>query len=79
MLYGSTLADRAPIFSVISLLCHIGAAFLSFVSGQLSHTFSLPQIVLRYAGALALLATMITVLAARDPHADPTGNGRHAG
>lgn len=29
MVYGSTLADRAPIFSVIYLLCYVGAALLA--------------------------------------------------
>ncbi|MFS4091492.1 MFS transporter [Streptomyces sp. AF1A] len=75
LLYGSALADRAPIFSAIYLLCYVGAAILSFISGQLSNTFSLPQIALGY-GTLALVATVITVLAARNPHIDPTGNSR---
>jgi hypothetical protein len=78
LLYGSTLADRAPIFSAIYLLCYVGAALLSFISGQLSNSLSLPQIALGY-GSLALIATMITVLAAHDPHTDPTGNTRHDG
>jgi MFS family permease len=76
LLYGSTLADRAPIFSAIYLLCYVGAALLSFVSGQLSNTFSLPQIALGY-GSLALVATVITVLAARNAHTGPTGNSQH--
>ncbi|MDU9001863.1 MFS transporter [Streptomyces mirabilis] len=73
LLYGSTLADRAPIFSAIYLLCYSGAAFLSFISGQLSNAFSLPQIALGY-GGLAIVATLFTVLAARNPHTDMTGN-----
>jgi hypothetical protein len=76
LLYGSTLADRAPIFSAIYLLCYVGAAVLSFISGQLSNTFSLPQITLGY-GSLALVATVITVLAAHNPHTGPTANSRH--
>jgi MFS family permease len=71
LLYGSTLADRAPIFSAIYLLCYVGAALLSFISGQLSNAFSLPQIALGY-GSLALVATAISVLAARNPHTVPT-------
>ena len=73
LLHGSTLADRAPIFSAIYLLCYSGAAFPSLISGQLSNTFSLPQIALGY-GGLALVATLFTVLAARNPHTDTTGN-----
>ncbi|WP_208862803.1 MFS transporter [Micromonospora chersina] len=67
LLHGSTLADRAPIFSVIYVLCYSGAAFPSLISGELSKTFALPQIVLGY-GALALVAALLTVLAARNPH-----------
>src|SRR5262249_5822498 len=73
LLHGSTLADRAAVFSAIYLLCYGGAAFPSLISGQLSNTFSLPQIALGY-GGLAVVATLFTVLAARDPHTDTTGN-----
>jgi hypothetical protein len=69
LLYGSTLADRAPIFSAIYLLSYCGAAIPALVSGELSNTFSLPQITLAY-GALALIATLFTVLAARNPQTD---------
>ena len=62
LLYGSALADRAPIFSVIYLLCYSGATIPALISGQLSNTFSLPQIVLGY-GGLAIVATLFTVLA----------------
>lgn len=78
LLNGSTLADRAPIFSAIYLLCYSGAAFPSLISGQLSNAFSLPQIALGY-GGLAIVATVCTVLAARNPHTDTTGNSRHDG
>jgi MFS family permease len=71
LLYGSTLADRAPIFSVIYLLCYTGATIPALISGQLSSTFSLPQIALGY-GVLALVATLFTALAAHDPYSDPT-------
>jgi MFS family permease len=73
LLHGSTLAERAPIFSAIYLLCYSGAAFPSLISGQLSNAFSLPQIVLGYSG-LAIVATLLTVLGARNPHTDTTGN-----
>jgi MFS family permease len=72
LLYGSTLADRAPIFSVIYLICYSAAAFPSLISGQLSNTLSLPQIALGY-GVLALAATLFTVLTARNPHTDTSG------
>jgi MFS family permease len=71
LLYGSTLADRAPIFAVVYLLSYSGATIPSLISGQLSNTFSLPQISLGY-GALALIATLFTVIAARNPHTDTT-------
>lgn len=75
LLHDSTLADRAPIFSAIYLLCYGGAAIPSLVSGQLSNVFSLPRIALGYA-VLAIVATLFSVLAARDPHTDMTGNRR---
>jgi MFS family permease len=71
LLHGSTLADRAPIFSAIYLLSYSGATIPALIAGQLSNTFSLPQIALGY-GALALVATLFTVLAARNPQTDPT-------
>ncbi|MDZ5442381.1 MFS transporter [Micromonospora sp. 4G57] len=69
LLWGSTVADRAPIFAVVYLLSYSGATIPSLISGQLSNTFSLPQIALGY-GALALIATLFTVIAAPNPHAD---------
>ena len=66
LLHGSTLADRAPIFSVIYLLSYSGATIPALMAGQLSDTFSLPQIALGY-GALAIVATLFTVIAARNP------------
>jgi MFS family permease len=77
LLHGSALADRAPIFSAIYLLCYSGAAFPSLISGELSNTFSLPQIAFGY-GVLAVVATLFTVLCARNPHADATGNSNIA-
>ncbi|MFC0109571.1 MFS transporter [Kibdelosporangium aridum] len=71
LLHGSTLTDRAPIFSAIYLICYSAAAFPSLIAGQLSNTFSLPQIALGY-GGLALVATLFTVIAARNPHTDTT-------
>ncbi|SCE67030.1 Predicted arabinose efflux permease, MFS family [Micromonospora coriariae] len=77
LLHGSTLADRAPIFSVIYLLCYSGATIPALIAGQLSHTFSLPQIALGY-GALALIATLFTAIAARNAHTDTVENSQHA-
>jgi hypothetical protein len=76
LLYGSTLADRAPIFAVVYLLSYSGATIPSLISAQLSNVFSLPHIALGY-GGLALIATLFTVLAARNPHTDTTGNNQH--
>lgn len=72
LLHGSTVTERAPIFSVIYLICYSAAAFPSLLAGQLSNTFSLPQITIGY-GTLALVATVFTVIAARNPH---TGTSR---
>lgn len=66
LLHGSDLAGRAPIFSAIYLICYSGATFPSLISGELSNTFSLPQIALGY-GGLALVATLFTVFRARNP------------
>lgn len=54
-----------------SFVAHIGAGLL--FSGKLSNTFSLPQIAFGY-GVLALGATLFTLLGARNPHTDATGN-----
>ncbi|KOV71384.1 arabinose transporter permease [Streptomyces sp. NRRL WC-3723] len=76
LLHDNTLADRAPIFSAIYLLCYSGAAFPSLISGELSNTFSLPQIALGY-GGLAIVATLFTVLAARNPRTETIENSQH--
>ncbi|WP_372672466.1 MFS transporter [Amycolatopsis kentuckyensis] len=70
LLAGSGVADRAPIFTVVYLLSYCGATIPALVAGRLSATFSLPQIAVGY-GGLALVATVVTVLAARDPEAGP--------
>ena len=75
LLDGSTVADRAPTFSVIYLICYSAATFPSLISGQLSNTFSLPQIALGY-GGLALLATLFTVVGARNPRGTIAGDFR---
>ncbi|NJP95459.1 MFS transporter [Nonomuraea sp. FMUSA5-5] len=68
LLYDSRLTDRAPIFAVVYLLSYSGATIPSLISAQLSSVFSVPHITLGY-GALALIATLLTVIAARNPHA----------
>jgi MFS family permease len=75
LLHSSTRRDRAPIFSVIYLLSYSGATIPALIAGQLSNTFSLPQIALGY-GGLALVATVFTILGARNPQAEATGNSR---
>lgn len=78
LLHGSTLADRAPIFTVIYLICYSAAAFPNLISGQLSGAFSLPQIALGY-GGLALVATLFTVIGARNPHTDAASSSQQMG
>jgi MFS family permease len=73
LVQGRAAAERAPIFSTIYLLCYCGAAFPSLVAGRLSHTLTLPQISLGY-GALAIAATVLTLLGARNPHTEAMGN-----
>ncbi|MBT2521369.1 MFS transporter [Arthrobacter sp. ISL-28] len=65
LLNGSTLVDRAPTFSVIYLISYSGATIPALIAGQLSNTFSLPQIAVGY-GALSLVATAYTVVGARN-------------
>lgn len=66
LLHGSVLSDRAPIFATVYVLDYCGAAIISLVAGQLSNTFSLPQIAFAY-GGLAIIATVFTVLGAVNP------------
>ena len=66
LLHRSTIADRSPIFAAIYLLSYTGAAVPSLIAGQLSHTLTMTEIALGY-GGLALAATLITVIAARNP------------
>ena len=66
LLYGSSVAERAPIFSVVYLLSYAGATIPALVAGSLSSIFTLPQIVIGY-GAFALAATLVTLVAAHNP------------
>jgi hypothetical protein len=72
-LCGSTVADRAPIFSAIYLICYSGTAFPSLIYGQLSNTLSLPQIAIGYS-ALAVVAPLFTLIGARNPSTEATEN-----
>ncbi|WIX83685.1 MFS transporter [Amycolatopsis carbonis] len=72
LLEGSDVTDRAPIFTVVYILSYCGATIPALIAGRLSASLSLPQIALGY-GGLALIATVFTVLAARNPHAGTTG------
>ncbi|MFG2059752.1 MFS transporter [Micromonospora sp. NPDC048930] len=76
LLHGNTLADRAPTFSVIYLLSYSGATIPALIAGQLSNTFSLPQIAIGY-GALALVATLFTAIGAQNPRTEAIGHSRH--
>lgn len=73
LLHGNTLADRAPTFSVIYLLSYSGATIPALIAGQLSNTFSLPQIAIGY-GALALVATLFTAIGAQNPSTEAIGH-----
>lgn len=66
LLFGSTVTERAPIFSVIYVISYCASAIPSLLAGVLSNTFSLEQIAVGY-GVLALLSTIVTVVAARNP------------
>jgi MFS family permease len=78
LLYGSTLADRAPTFAVVYLLSYSGATIPSLVSAQLSNVFSTSHIALGY-GGLAALSTLFTAIAARDPRRPDTGGNGQRG
>ena len=73
LLHGSTVAQRAPIFSVVYLISYTGATVPALIAGQLTSIFSLPQIAMAY-GAFALLATSLTLVAARDPRPSSVDN-----
>lgn len=73
LLRGSTVSQRAPLFSVIYLLSYGGATVPALIAGDLAKSFSLAHIAVGYAG-LALIATLVAVGAARNPHgAQPDG------
>jgi len=67
--------ERAGLLSAIYLISYGGAALPGLVAGQLSRALSLFDIALGY-GALAALACLVTLGAARDPRPTPAG-GEH--
>lgn len=69
---GSIIAERAPIFTIVSLLSYSGATIPSLISGQLSAIVPLREIAVGYA-AFALIGTMYTLAAAKNPSA-PTAS-----
>jgi len=66
LLDGSTLTQRAPIFSVVYLLSYAGATIPALIAGSLTSIFTLPQIVIGY-GAFALAGTLVALVAAQNP------------
>jgi hypothetical protein len=66
LLEGAGVADRAPIFSTIYLLCYGGATVLSLSAGTLSARLPLPWVALGY-GALAAAAALFTILGTCQP------------
>ncbi|WP_431220187.1 MFS transporter [Leifsonia xyli] len=72
LLHGSKIDDRAPTFSVIYLISYSGATIPALIAGQLSNVLTLPQIILGY-GVFALIATIWTLLGAKNPLAHPGG------
>lgn len=67
LLHGSGPDDRASLLAAIYLTSYAGAMVTSLVAGQLSRIFSLVQMTTGYA-ALALLATVVTLIWARNPN-----------
>jgi MFS family permease len=66
LLAQATATERAGVLSVIYLISYGGAAIPGLIAGQLSRSLSLFDIALGY-GALAGLACVVTLVAAREP------------
>ena len=66
LLLGSTAAERPSLMSAIYLACYTGAMVPSIIAGQLSHVLPTVTIAFGY-GVLALVATAITLVFARNP------------
>jgi MFS family permease len=74
LLGGAGPADRAGILSAIYLISYSGAAVPGLIAGQLSRSVGLFDIALGY-GALAAIACVVTLVAAREPRPEPGGAG----
>ena len=70
LLSQASAAERAGVLSAIYLISYGGAAIPGLIAGQLSRSLSLFDIALGY-GALAALACVITLAAARRPRPTP--------
>ena len=66
LLLGSTAAERPSLMAAIYLACYTGAMVPSIIAGQLSHVLPTVTIAFGY-GVLALVATAITLVFARNP------------
>lgn len=66
LLLGSTAAERPSLMAAIYLACYTGAMVPSIIAGQLSHVLPTVTIAFGY-GVLALVATAITHVFARNP------------
>ncbi|HVK44459.1 MAG TPA: MFS transporter [Micropruina sp.] len=66
LLHGADLAERPPLMAAIYLACYSGAMVPSIIAGQLSHVLPTVTIAFGY-GALALIATVVTFIFARNP------------
>jgi MFS family permease len=77
LLTGAAPRDRAGILSAIYLIAYSGAAIPGLIAGQLSRSMSLFEIALGY-GALAGIACLVTLAAARNPGwSDAAAERRH--
>jgi MFS family permease len=75
LVFGSSVAERAAIFTVVYLLSYSGATIPSLIAGQLSAIVSVSQIAVGYA-AFALLGTAYTVVAAKNPAGEALSSAR---
>lgn len=75
LLEGAGVADRAPIFSAIYLLCYGGATVLSLFAGALSASLPLSWLALGY-GGLAAAAALFTILGTCSPRTQQVSVGK---
>lgn len=75
LLADALVSERAPILSVIYLVSYAATVLPSLLAGQLSNVLTLPQIAVGY-GILAAAATLVTLIAAKNPVPLRAGQGR---